>query len=259
MNSASDRESQSQNLTLPQEDADFIALGMASAALLHRLHNTIGILTPQLRRLRKYIKSIDSGDRATLDAISDIADVMERQISSVNELMIAIDVLQRSTKLPAPLDVNSLLYEVWEELYTSQTLKTVRVSLNLPEDVPLVRADSHLLAEVFRSVFENALKAIDEETGHIGICSGYEHAGSVVQIEVKDNGTGIPQHILSRLFRSPIPSTESNKGLGLWLAHLILARFGGEISVKHTEVGHGTTIAITLPAVKITEIPNGSK
>jgi len=121
-----------------------------------------------------------------------------------------------------------------------------------------VRADSHLLADVFRAVLENSIQATSRKTGHIDIRTQYVDADNAVQVEIADNGTGIPQLILADLFQRPIPSTGTNKGLGLWLAHLTLARLGGEIRVKHTEVGHGTTIAITLPVIKATETPTDS-
>ncbi len=261
MSPPNDRESQRPNPPLPQEsahpnrshgeEASLIALGMASAALLHQLSNLTGLLGVRVGRLKEYI---NSNDRAALDLVTAI----EKTISSLSELSAAVEVLREPSEPPMPLDVNSLLYEVWEELSASHTSKTVRVSFDFPEDVPPVRADSHLLAEVFRAVLENSIQATSKKPGHIDIHTQYVDADNTVRVEIADNGTGIPQLILADLFQGPIPSTGTNKGLGLWLAHLILARFGGEISVKHTEIGHGTTIAITLPVIKAIETPTDS-
>lgn len=257
MNPDSDEENQGRDISPIRANADFAALGMASAALLHRLHNTLGILTPQLTRLRKCINAVDSDDRSTLGAALDLIDVMERQIRSVDELITAIDVLKKPTEQPIPLDVNSLLYEVWEEFHISRISKRTRASFDFPENIPSVRADKHLLAEVFRSILENSLEAVSEENGQIGIRSDYEQAGNRVRIEIEDNGAGIPPSVRSKLFEHPLPSACSGKGLGLWLARLILARFGGQIQVKETEINHGTTIAVTLPAADTEVMPSG--
>ena len=267
MKSPNNQNNQGPNPTLPQggiflgrnheEGTDYlIALGMASAALLHRLHNTIGVLRPNLVRLRKRLDIyVNSNDKDDFDKAIEIIYVMDRVLRSTAALTDAVEMLRSSSDLPKPVDVNSLLYEVWEELSASCTSKTVRLSFDLPENVPLVRADSHLLTEVFRAVIENSLEAIDEETGRVEIRSRYKRANNVVQIEIEDNGTGIPQQILSRLFQGPITSTASNKGLGLWLTRLILAKFEGNIRVQHTKIGHGTTMAITLPAIQAIETP----
>jgi signal transduction histidine kinase len=257
MTSPGDKECLGQDSSSIPQDADFAVLGMVSAALLHRLHNTFGILRPQLVRLRMYINAIDSDDKSSLDAIWGIVDAMERQIHSVDELIATVDVLKKPTAQPAPLDVNSLLYEVWEEFHTNRISKTVQVSLELPENVPPVRAERYLLAEVFRSILENSYEAVSEEDGRISIRSHCKQAGNGVQIEIEDNGTGIPPAILSKLFEHPLPSTGSSKGLGLWLAHLILARFGGQIEVKRTEIDHGTTIAVTIPAADTEKMFSG--
>jgi signal transduction histidine kinase len=270
MNPRSDWENQGRNPSLPQEsaypnrshgeEADFIALGIAFAVLMHRLNNTIGALNPYLARLRgcldRYVKS---DDMAALDTVRDTIGVMERIVGDTYDLMTAVKVLGKPTEQPTPLDVNSLLYEVWEELSANHTSKTVQVSFDFPESIPPVRADSHLLAEVFRAVLENSLEAVDEESGRINIRSRYKPAGQVVQIEIEDNGVGIPESILSHLFQRPISSTDSNKGLGLWLARLVLARFGGSINVKHTEIDRGTVIAITLPAFQALKAPTGQE
>lgn len=226
---------------LDEEEVDFVALGMASAVLLHRVSSLTGLLQFQVRRLKE---CISSSDMTALELVID----MEKAVNSLGKLSAAVEILKKPSEMPSPLDVNSLVYDVCEELLASHTSKEVQVSFDLPESVPPVRADSHLLAEVFRSVLENSLDAMDKETGRIDIRSLYKRTDDTVEIEIEDNGTGIPNSTLSQLFRRPIPSTDSSRGLGLWLARLMLIEFGGDIRVKHTEIGHGTTVAITLPA-----------
>ena len=231
------------------EEADFfILLGVASAVLSHRISNATAILGMQVDGLRKHVRC---GNEPALNLIAS----MRETVGTLSELSRAVEALKPGE--PPPLDVNSLLYDVWEVTVASYTSKTVDVSFNLPESVPCVACvHSPLLAEVFRTVLENSLEAIgktDKEAGHINIRSWYARASDTVEIEIEDDGVGIPQEILPKLFQCPVPSSKLSKGIGLWLARLMIARTGGEINVQDTKAGQGTTMRITLPAIKVAD------
>lgn len=231
------------------DETDYlIALGISSAALLHRLHNTLGVLGPALTRLRKHLDHYaNNREAATYSAIQEMIDAMEKNVRTSSDLINLLEGTLRAWKLSL-VDVNSVLYEVWEEISASKAACTVRRSFDLQADVPPVYADGGLIAEVFRTVIENSFRAVSGRDGQIAIRSRYELSTEVILVEIQDNGTGIPQHILTKLFHGPVTSSGMDNGLGLWLARLMLSRLGGGIWVKHTDVGLGTTIAITLPA-----------
>ena len=220
------------------DEADYlIALGIGSAALLHRLHNTFGVMVPNLVRLRSRLDHCaNNGGAATYSAIQEMIDVIERSVRTSSELIYSLERTLRDQQ-PSLLDVNSVLYEVWDEISASKATCAVRRSLDLQAGIPPVYADPGLIAEVFRTVIENSFRAVSVGDGQIAIRSLYEPGTDVIQVEVQDNGSGIPQHILTKLFRGPVTSSGVNNGLGLWLARLMLSRLGGEIWVKHTQVG----------------------
>jgi len=250
-NAVTTQESIKPDLDCGEEIDFFILLGVASAVLSHRISNATGILGTRTHRLRRYIHC---DNKVALDLVTDI----EQTVRILSDLSRAVEVLKQQNEPPMPLDVNSLLYDVWEATSASDISKTVQVNFDLPEDVPSVCAYSPLLAEVFRTVLENSLEAIDKANGekkHINIRSRYARESNAVEIEIKDSGAGIPQEILSRLFQRPVPSSKLSKGLGLWLARLMIARIGGEISIQYTKVGQGTAMRITLPAIEATDTP----
>ena len=229
-----------------EETNFFVLLGVASAMLSHRVSNAIGILGMQISQLEKYI----NGDtRSALNLVT----AMRESIGTLSELSRAVEALKPDN--PPLLDVNSLLYDAWEATRVRNISKPVRVSFDLPEDVPSVRAYGSLLAEAFRTVLENSLEAIDKtdkEEGHINIRSQYTYESNMVEIRIEDNGVGIPPKILSKLFQHPVPSSRLSKGIGLWLAHLTIAGIGGEISIQYTKISQGTIMRIALPAIKVT-------
>jgi signal transduction histidine kinase len=222
-----------------------ILLGVASSMLSHRISSAIAILGMRVSQLKK---CISCDDQPALNLIME----MKETLRGLDRLSRVIEVLKWDE--PSLLNVNSLLYDVWETISASYTSKDVDVRFDFPEDVPSIRAYRSLLEEVFRTVLENSLEAIDkmdQETGYISICSRHTRASDTVEIEIEDNGVGIPSDILPRLFQCPVRSSKLSKGIGLWLARLMLTRFGGEIGVQHTGVGQGTMMKITLPAIRV--------
>lgn len=72
--------------------------------------------------------------------------------------------------------------------------------------------------------------------------------GNYIEIVIRDEGVGIPREILTKIFDPYFTTKEKGAGLGLSIAHSIVKRHEGAIAVE-SEVGHGTTFRIRLPAM----------
>ena len=77
----------------------------------------------------------------------------------------------------------------------------------------------------------------------------YKKINNKVEIKVKDNGSGIPEHIINKIFQPFFTTkpTGEGTGLGLSLAYDIVKAHGGEIKIE-TEQGMKTSFIIFLPA-----------
>ena len=110
------------------------------------------------------------------------------------------------------------------------------------------------IGRVILNLINNALYVVDEKKKQIG--DGYEPTVSVgtkkmsdkVEIAVKDNGNGIPQKVLDKIFQPFFTTkpTGQGTGLGLSLAYDIIKAHGGELKVE-TKVNEGTAFIILLP------------
>jgi signal transduction histidine kinase len=106
------------------------------------------------------------------------------------------------------------------------------------------------LNQVFMNVLANGVQAIEAKKppgGTLTITTRRE--GDFVVVRMRDDGTGIPAHILPKIF-DPFFTTkdrERGTGLGLSITHGIVEKHGGRIDVN-TEIGSGTEFVITLPA-----------
>lgn len=114
------------------------------------------------------------------------------------------------------------------------------------------QGDAGAVHQVFRNLFENALRYVAQDGGRIWVEVRGE--GELLQVSVRDNGAGIPASALPRIFErfykiDPARSRAGGgTGLGLAIVRHLVSTMGGDVSAESV-LGSGTTISFTLPLV----------
>ncbi len=124
--------------------------------------------------------------------------------------------------------------------------KGVGVAMDVPAELPGVRADRGQIIRVLLNLLNNAVRHT-RAGGSVGV-SAAEQEGKV-RFEVADTGTGIPPEYLPRIFERfvQVPgATRGGAGLGLSIAQTIIRAHGGEITAE-SELGKGSRFGFTLP------------
>ncbi len=124
-----------------------------------------------------------------------------------------------------------------------------QLTLTLPDQLPEVDGDRERIEQVIMNIVSNAIK-YTPDGGQIDITAGMED--KQVFVRISDNGIGIPQKDLPRLFErfyrvdKARSRASGGTGLGLSIAKEILNQHHGEIAIDSV-YGEGTTVTITLP------------
>jgi len=116
----------------------------------------------------------------------------------------------------------------------------------IDDDLLPVKVDRDQLSQVLQNLVINASQAMPEG-GTITVGATNAGGGPSVRVFIGDEGVGIPEDKLSRIFEPYFSSKEGGRGLGLATAHSIIKKHGGRIDVK-SKMGAGTTFTLTLPA-----------
>jgi PAS domain S-box-containing protein len=136
---------------------------------------------------------------------------------------------------------------------------TVNCRYDIPEDLWFVEIDKDQISRVIQNIVlnashsmpsggtvtiscENILAAPDAEPPLAG-------GGRFVKIAIADHGSGMPAEVLARIFEPYFTTKQEGSGLGLAVTHSIITSHGGHISAA-SELGHGTTFTIYLPATQ---------
>jgi signal transduction histidine kinase len=158
-------------------------------------------------------------------------------------------------------DVGALLRDAQVNFSPQAADRGVRLTLDLPSELPEVMADRRRVAQVLGNLLTNALRhtpsggcvTLSATAPALSIAEG---SGERVKVTVADTGAGIPPedlpYIFERFWRGEKSRSRAGGGAGLGLAiakHLIQAH-GGQIGVESpSEEGEGTTFYFTLPPV----------
>jgi PAS domain S-box-containing protein len=130
----------------------------------------------------------------------------------------------------------------------------IKIIFNIPVDLWLVNADTGQIGQVIQNIVLNAKQAIPAE-GTVEItCFNCADCGNgaeslrerCVRIMISDNGPGIPDEILGKIFDPYFTTKDDGSGLGLSICHSIIKKHNGAITVE-SKPGKGTVFTIQLP------------
>ncbi|MDI6775753.1 MAG: ATP-binding protein [Syntrophales bacterium] len=214
------------------------AMGKLAAGLAHEINNPLGGVLTCLETLRQNFQ--DEQMRAKyLDLIHSGLERIRRTVKQLLNFG-----KQRSFQLE-PTDINALMNRTLE--VTSHQLSSNNISLHrdLDQSLSRIMVDPHQLLQVFVNLILNAIQAMPEG-GDLWIKTAQENGR--VKIAIRDNGCGIPEENLDRIF-DPFFSTKDpgqGTGLGLSVSYGIIHDHGGKIEVE-SEKGMGSEFTILLP------------
>jgi signal transduction histidine kinase len=112
---------------------------------------------------------------------------------------------------------------------------------------PTVRADADKLRQVFTNVIDNAIDAMESNTGerHLDVAIRSTNPG-MAMVTVRDNGCGIPEDKLAKIFNPFYTTKQTGTGLGMGIAKKVVDSHRGKIEVD-SRVGEGTVLSISIP------------
>lgn len=255
------------------------SLGQLTAGVAHEINNPISYSYSNLQCLSENIEELfkldallqsytpDEGNaaaiikqygklRQTIDAdylisdtpnlIADIKDGIERVKKIVNNLK---KISYKGGDDLIACNINDCIKDCLKVL-ANELKYSMEVKLTLTNCDNILGQPSEL-NQVFINLFMNALHAC-EPKGLLSISS--QQIDNSVVISIKDNGQGIPENNLSKIF-DPFYTTKpigEGTGLGLPVSHGIIEKHGGKINIS-SEVNVGTCFIITLPTTSKTE------
>ncbi|WP_166239595.1 sensor histidine kinase [Paenibacillus turpanensis] len=192
----------------------------------------------------------DASPAQLREALDSIAEENERLTSGLDLMLysVRLDKLEVDTR-PQQVALDALLRELINEQKKQWIRASIYPRLVGSAELPVVETDEKWIAFVFRQVLSNALKytlAAGKEKAEITI--HIRNAADGIQVEITDEGIGIPEQDLGRVFH-PFFTGENGRvvkestGMGLYLAKEVCRRLGHTLLLR-SEQGKGTKVTV---------------
>jgi two-component system nitrogen regulation sensor histidine kinase GlnL len=212
-----------------------------------------------LRNLAHEIKNPLGGLRGAAQLLQDeLGDPEQREytqviIAEADRLQGLVNRLLGPNKVPSFIQVNiHQLLERVRRLILAESAHSIELIRDYDPSIPEFRAEPDLLIQAILNIARNAARAVDDE-GEILLRTriqrqftiGITRHRLVLQIDICDNGPGIPKELLDKIFFPMVSGSEGGAGLGLSIAQSLINQHGGliECSSKPGE----TSFTILLP------------
>jgi signal transduction histidine kinase len=144
-------------------------------------------------------------------------------------------------------NIHELLLRAWDSACLDAKSQPVNLETRFSPDLPFIFADPEKLERVFVNLLLNALRAAPPG-GTVAIQTRLLGQGKYVQIEIIDNGPGIPVSQRERVFEPFFSTQKDGMGLGLFLCRSFIQDHQGKISIDDGEAG-GTKVTVKLPMI----------
>jgi len=234
------------------------SLGLLAGGIAHDFNNILSIINGNVTLAKMCINDKDKLNER-LDRIltaNERAKQLTRQISTLSK---------GHSISKSEISVTRL---VSESATLSLKTKKVQHEIDMPEELPFIFADEGQLSQVLNNLFINASHAINQRDGMVKInVKTVElelqnifalRKGKYIQIKVEDNGCGIPEDNLKKIFDPYFTTKSHGTGLGLSTSISIISKHNGKMMVKST-VDVGTTFIIYLPTTQVAQTKSETK
>ncbi len=211
------------------------AVGQLAASLAHEIRNPLGSIEG----------AIDIVERtADEERRREFLGIIKKETRRLNGLLTNLLNFAR----PRPPQIreaqsNAIVRAVADLTAHNAQQQGIQLTIHIAPDLPAVECDSEQITQVLLNVALNAIQA-SPPGGRISISA--DRSDNVIRMRVRDEGSGIAEAALDKIFDPFYTTKEGGTGLGLAVSYQILAQHGGGIAVERNS-DRGMTFTLTLP------------
>jgi two-component system, NtrC family, sensor kinase len=230
------------------------SIGKLAATVAHEINNPLAGILTYAKLLRKWLDR-DGWSAERRDEVRGSLELIECESRRCGEIVRNLLTFSRSSPMNLQwVDLNQVIDRCVRLVQHQSELNNVQLQPQIAEDLPQVQCDAAQIEQLLLALIMNAVDALPHG-GNLWVRSRMVPEIGAVQLEVQDDGVGIPESILPNLFEPFFTTKEKGHGVGLGLAISkgIVERHRGRIDVD-SKLGQGTRFTITLPVDGYAEV-----
>ena len=219
-------------------------LGEMASNIAHELNQPLTAIANYAEGITRVIDAGRLNPSFIRDGARGIAGQAERAGAIIRRIR---SFVRRREVKSEKLDMNDIMRGTLNLFEGQARLHGVPIHLRLQDPLPRIVADQLEIEQVLLNLLQNALDALEDSPRKTaGIMVSTCHAGDMVEVAVRDHGTGLSAEAGAKLFEPFFTTKPQGLGLGLSICRTIIESLGGHLWAS-PEAGGGTTMRFTLP------------
>lgn len=203
--------------------------------LTHEIINTVAPITSLSQTIMGYYKNLD-GEIPSKKIIDNTLKGLEVINERGTGLISFVETYRKLTRLPKPDKKPMQVKQLFDNTITLINMESIDENIRIkwevnPENLEIA-ADKKQVSQVLINLLKNALEALKNRPGGMILLKGEINADGRAQISVTDNGPGIPDDLMDKIFVPFFTTKESGSGIGLSLSRQIMLLHGGSLKVE---------------------------
>jgi two-component system nitrogen regulation sensor histidine kinase NtrY len=216
------------------------AWGEVAVRMAHEIKNPLTPILLSAQRLRNlFLEKLDTKDSAIINKTTQT--IMD-QVASMDSMVSAFANYANTPEIQKTLSSLNSLINKSASLYDNH--EGIRVDLDLSGDLPKLQLDQDAISRVLINLIKNSIEAKQEKNKlNIKIKSRVRKKEGLVRLTIVDDGKGLPEDIIDKVFEPYVTTKEKSGGLGLAIVQNIIEQHDGQIFASNVKP-HGARITI---------------
>jgi signal transduction histidine kinase len=235
-----------ETMSLMEQSNQLASIGQLAAGIAHEINNPLALINETAGYVKDLFVLTERyrQDEELTGYIDDILDAVERCGIITRQLLGFARHFDVKIK---QVNLKEIISDVLVFREKEATYRNIKVYVDVPDDMPPIETDRGKLQQILLNLVNNAFQAVDD--GCLLDIEASPEGSDKVRIVISDNGCGMPEENLPKIFKPFFTTKEANGGTGLGLAitYGLVKKLHGDITVK-SKLHEGTTFTITLPA-----------
>lgn len=217
------------------------AMGELASGVAHEIRNPLNTISTITQQLHK-----DFEPKENIDDYKILSALVAKEVNRINQTINSFLRFSKPEKISTvEFKLSELLTQIHNQYIPMLKEKSINFKLK-PDWDGKVKWDKNQIQQVLMNLIQNSFDSI-EKSGEIKI-EIFKQDTNKIKLIVSDDGKGIPEHILKKVFNLYFTTKAKGTGIGLSIVQKIIMEHGGVISV-HSIENSGTSFTIVLPII----------